>query len=46
VRKTRTFVKPAEGEVSLETLRQAAAEDAARKEAEEQARLAARASAG
>jgi translation initiation factor IF-2 len=42
VRKTRTFVKPAEGEVSLETLRQAAiAEEAARKEAEEQARLAA-----
>lgn len=41
VRKTRTFVKPAEGEVSLETLRQAAlAEEAARKEAEEQARLA------
>lgn len=42
VRKTRTFVKPAEGEVSLETLRQAAvAEDTARKEAEEQTRLAA-----
>lgn len=42
VRKTRTFVKPAEGEVSLETLRQAAiAEEIARKEAEEQARLAA-----
>ena len=42
VRKTRTFVKPAEGEVSLETLRQAAlAEEAARKEVEEQARLAA-----
>ncbi|MDO8418015.1 MAG: translation initiation factor IF-2 [Agitococcus sp.] len=42
VRKTRTFVKPAEGEVSLETLRQAAlAEEAARKEVEEQARQAA-----
>ncbi len=40
VRKTRTFVKPAEGEVSLETLRVAAAEDAARKEADEQTRAA------